>query len=73
MYILESEYSDKKRSYLATSPEDINHLPRVGVSGTQGTNPSDDEPCKYGSTCIVATGLETSVYKLMPDNTWKKL
>ncbi len=73
MYILASQYSDKKKFYLATSTGDVANLPRFGVEGTQGTNPTDDSPCIYGSTCLVATGSESTVYMLMPDNQWKKL
>ena len=64
---------DKKNFYLATSTDDIANLPKFGVEGTQGTNEADDEPCNYDSTCLVATGSATSVYKLMGTNEWVKL
>lgn len=72
-YVKASEFGEKKGFYLATASGDVNNLPRVGIAGTQGTNEVDDAPCKYGSICLVATGVETSAYMLMPDNNWKKL
>lgn len=73
MYVLNSEFSEKKKSYLLTSEDDVAKLPRFEINGSQGQNPTDDEPCNFGSTALLVTGADTKVFMLMPDNQWTEL
>lgn len=67
--------SYSKKSFLLTSPDDLDKLPKVGVKGTQNS-PDDsvvDEPCAVGSEALLVYNGLTEVYILTPDNEWVKM
>lgn len=62
------------KSYICTSTDDIDKLPRYKIPGTQVLNDGFDDrnnaPCGLGSTANVRGD---GVYILWPDNIWAKM
>lgn len=60
------------KSYICTSEDDIQNLPRVGILGKSDHDISN-APCWYGSEAVIADGTSTKVYVLNADNVWTKM